>query len=131
MTLPKLVRDLVPSHIENDGRVPLYSIAEGFKERISLLYDKMEEEVEEFIAEPCLEEAGDIYEVLRAVVELHGMRMEDVVRTADRKVAECGGFKRGIILEAVTEDRPVDVAIAGQEEAYEEEIELHKTYGGD
>jgi predicted house-cleaning noncanonical NTP pyrophosphatase (MazG superfamily) len=131
MPLPKLIRNLVPSHIENEGRVAIYTVAEGVKEHISLLYDKMEEEMDEFIAEPCLEEACDIYEVLRALVEIHGMRMEDVVTTADRKVAECGGFEDGIILEGVRENRPLDVAIAGKEPAYEEEIDLHKTYGGD
>ena len=131
MMLPKLVRDLVPRLIEEDGRIPQYSIARDVKELIVLLYEKMDEEVEEFMMEPCLEEAGDVYEVLRTLVGLHGMRMDDVIKAADLKAAKCGAFEDGIILEGVMENRPVDIAIKGQEDAYEEEIELHKTYGGD
>ncbi len=103
MGLPKLVRDLVPEHIENDGRIAVYSVADGFKDMVYLLRDKMDEEVEELLSGPCLEEAADCYEVLRGLVRLHGMRMEDVIKEADRKAVDCGGFDRGFILEAVEE----------------------------
>ena len=131
MTLPKLVRDLVPTHIIDDGRVPVVSIASTRDQHIELLRAKVNEEFQEFLDDPCLEEAGDCYEVLRALFELHGMTMGEVTAAADVKERKCGGFYEGIILEAVSEGGPIDVAIAGQEDAFEEEIDLHKTYGGD
>ena len=104
MPLPKLVRDLVPQRIEESGRQPICSTVEDVNEHLMMLQDKMAEEVEEFMDDPSLEEAGDCYEVLRTLVELHGLSMHDVVKEADRKVAECGGFTGGIILEDVEED---------------------------
>jgi predicted house-cleaning noncanonical NTP pyrophosphatase (MazG superfamily) len=105
MGLPKLVRDLIPRHIEDDGMIPICSVADDKLEHINLLCDKMDEEMKEFMLEPSLEEAGDIYEVLRAIVELHGMRMEDVIIASDRKMARSGGFSGGIILERVDEKK--------------------------
>jgi hypothetical protein len=59
------------------------------------------------------------------------MTMAEVTAAADIKERKCGGFYEGIILEAVSEGGPIDVAIVGQEDAFDEEVELHKTCGGD
>ena len=103
MGLPKLVRHLVPTHIIDDGRVPVVSITSTREQHTELLRAKINEEFQEFLDDPCLEEAGDCYEVLRALFELHDMTMADVAAAADTKELKCGGFYEGIILEAVEE----------------------------
>ena len=66
-----------------------------------MLYEKMHEELDEFIELPSIEEAADMYEVLRTIVWVHNMSMEDVVMTAESKRQKRGGFNDGIILEKV------------------------------
>ena len=105
MSLPKLVRDLVPAHIIDDGRVPVVSITPTRDRHVELLHAKINEEFQEFLDDPCLEEAGDCYEVLRALFELYGLRMADVTAEADIKAAKCGGFYEGIVLESVEESQ--------------------------
>ncbi len=104
MRLPKLVRDLIPKCIEDDGRTATFSTTRSPEEHQAALAAKMEEELFEFMQEPCLEEAADMYEVLRGLANLHGMLMSDVITTADLKVSRRGGFRNGIILESVRDE---------------------------
>ena len=102
----KLVRDMIPRIIEDAGKTCKYHIA-GPDEYKSFLYEKMREELEEFIATPCVEEAADMYEVLRAICKLHGLEMVFVeIEAADKRLgrhgyAQRGGFQDRIVLEEV------------------------------
>ena len=104
----KLVRDFIPRIIEENGKTCEYHVA-SYDENKVRLYEKMREELEEFINTPCIEEAADMYEVLRAICKLHGLEMVYVeVEAADKRLGRTGhsprgGFKDRIILEKVNE----------------------------
>ena len=96
----KLVRDLIPRIIEDDGKTCDYHIADG-TEFIEELYKKMQEELAEFIEEPSIEEAADMYEVFTAICWYHNIPLQDVAKKAIEKKMERGGFTEGIILDGV------------------------------
>ena len=98
----KLVRDKIPQIIQESGKSCQYHIAGDleFKER---LFNKMTEELDEFIEDPCIEEAADMLEVLFALTEFIEVDFEDVLDTARIKFEKRGGFKNRIILEEVNE----------------------------
>jgi len=96
----KLVRDRIPEIIEASGQTCKYHIAHHteHKER---LFDKLTEELVEFIEEPCLEEAADLLEVLHKIFEVHDLDLRDVAQAAATKGDERGRFELGVILEKV------------------------------
>ena len=100
----KLVRDLIPQIIEENGKSCEYHIA-NYDEYKTRLYEKMREELDEFINTPCEEEAADMYEVLCAICRLHRLNMWNVKQYAADKLIGRGGFAERIILEKVDESR--------------------------
>jgi len=100
----KLVRDKIPDIIEEDGKECKYHVA-NYDEYKSRLYEKMREELDEFINTPCYEEAADMYEVFSSICALHGMSMAQVKYSAIVKCKERGGFNDRIVLEEVNESR--------------------------
>jgi len=98
----KLVRDLIPQIIEVDGKTCKYHLA-NYDEYKRRLYEKMREELEEFIHTPCYEEAADMWEVFSAICELHGLNTIRVESAAVDKRKLRGGFKDRIVLESVSE----------------------------
>jgi len=96
----KLVRDLIPQIIEESGKSCEYHVA-SYDEYKARLYEKMREELDEFINTPCYEEAADMYEVFSAICDVHEMNMTQVQYAAAVKRRERGGFKDKIILERV------------------------------
>ena len=96
----KLVRDFIPRIIEESGSACEYHIA-GMSELSEELYKKMAEELEEFIENPSLEEAADMYEVLKTICWIHNISIPDVVGEAVKKREKRGGFIEGIILDRV------------------------------
>jgi predicted house-cleaning noncanonical NTP pyrophosphatase (MazG superfamily) len=99
----KLVRDKIPEIIEADGKWCLCRTVHGKDELIAFLRNKMAEEMEEFVVDPCLEEAADVFEVFRELLSAHGLSVEDAMYEAARKRTERGGFSKGIILQRVGE----------------------------
>jgi predicted house-cleaning noncanonical NTP pyrophosphatase (MazG superfamily) len=98
----KLVRDKIPQIIEESGKSCEYHIADD-DEYKTRLYEKMCEEIAEFIETPCYEEAADIYEVFSSICAAHGMNIEGVAQRASVKKLQRGGFIDRIVLEAVNE----------------------------
>tara|TARA_R100000152_G_C6748865_1_gene172495 strand:- start:333 stop:632 length:300 start_codon:yes stop_codon:yes gene_type:complete len=96
----KLVRDKIPAIIIEDGRKPIYHIAD-IDEYKRELYKKVLEELNEFREEPCLEEAADLLEVIYALFEVHKFELLDIAETGLIKNDLVGGFARGVILERV------------------------------
>jgi predicted house-cleaning noncanonical NTP pyrophosphatase (MazG superfamily) len=72
---------------------------------MSWLRKKIIEETEEFILDPSYEEAADMLEVVRTFCGLHDLDFETVVKSADKKRKDSGGFKKGILLERVGGDK--------------------------
>ena len=100
----KLVRDKIPDIIKKDGKECVYHVA-NYNEYKFRLYEKLREEIDEFINTPCKEEAGDIYEVFVTILRLHEIDFSDVVFAAHDKKRSKGGFFEKIILEDTNEYR--------------------------
>ena len=97
----KLVRDCIPEIIEADGKWCLTRTVHSLDEHMVLLKAKMEEETQEFVDNPCYEEAADMIEVIKALCRLNKLEWESALGAAERKEEERGGFYNGIILQKV------------------------------
>tara|TARA_Y100001970_G_C14248605_1_gene870107 strand:+ start:3215 stop:3517 length:303 start_codon:yes stop_codon:yes gene_type:complete len=97
---PKLVRDRIPDIIRGGGNIPLTRIATP-DEAKSLIIEKMYEELSEFAEAPSLEEAADIYHAFMAMIRVHGMTYDQVIKAAVEKAGERGRFNNMIVLENV------------------------------
>jgi len=100
----KLVRDEIPRIITDSGRVCTWRKVASREEHMEGLKAKILEEANEFIENPCEEEAADMLEVLFAFTHLNGIDFEDVLEVAREKAEERGGFFNGIILEEVSNE---------------------------
>ena len=99
----KLVRDRVPEIIEKDGKD-----FEVYQESGARLRDyamrKLQEEVMEFVENPCAEKAADVMEIMNFICHRAGIYSHTIVAEATSKRIECGGFDMGIILDWVEEE---------------------------
>ena len=99
----KLVRENVPKQLTAEGKTYAYHIETG-DVYLDRLRAKLLEEFDELEANPCLEEAADLYEVFCAIVDHHGLDMSRVVYdAANQKRRRLGGFSKGYVLELVYE----------------------------
>lgn len=98
--MSKLVRDKIPTIIEESGKTCKWHKA-GTAEYNLRLFAKMLEEVDEFREDPSVEEAADIYEVFNALLLNWDIDICDVIFCADNKKASRGSFKEGIVLDSV------------------------------
>lgn len=98
MSEGKLVRDNIPDIIRAKGEVAKTRVLseEAFKHA---LLNKLQEEVEELIESPSLEERADIAEVLQAIDELFGFDPAQLERERRAKYEARGGFEKRIFLE--------------------------------
>lgn len=92
--MKKLVRNYIPSiAIKNGATVTVNAVTgEDFE---SALWDKFEEEIEEFIENPNVEEAADILEVLATLL---GTSTDMVNHVAELKRTKRGTFSEGYIM---------------------------------
>ena len=97
----KLVRDHIPELIEEDGKWCLTRRVHGADEHMVMLKEKIIEEAQEFIENPCYEEAADMLEVVKAFCYLNGLEFDVAISAAQNKQEERGGFYSGIILQKV------------------------------
>ncbi|SFF05561.1 nucleoside triphosphate pyrophosphohydrolase [Alteribacillus iranensis] len=102
----KLVRDKIPEIIERAGKK--YTATKLNEEEFAReLRKKLEEEVSEYMEaekdQDALEELADISELLHALAQVHGGRMEDVEDIRKEKAEKRGGFERRIFLQEVQE----------------------------
>ena len=117
-TYNKLVRDKIPENIDNEpGRKSKYRILDD-EEYLEELNKKVLEEANEFIEENSIEELGDLMEVINAIMQLKGYKMEDVHKVMKAKADKKGVFNDKIYLEYVDE----------QKRNVEEEKELNKEF---
>lgn len=98
----KLVRDLIPQIIKDQGETPQIRHLSGNEYQQALL-SKLEEEMAEFKQDGSLEEFCDVLEVLEAIAAAKGFSKGDIDQTKTDKALKRGGFAEGIFLEHVDE----------------------------
>lgn len=101
----KLVRDNIPDIIEESGKSCSWRWVKNHEEHLKFLKLKILEETSEFIENPCVEEAADILEVLRSLIDLSGLSFDKVMIEARLKSEQRGGFKAGVILEKIINEK--------------------------
>lgn len=102
----KLVRDKIPEIIRQHGKTPVIRKVEDQDELARLLVAKLREEVDEYCDSSNAVELADILEVIRALsAVVHDMTLSDVERIRAGKEADRGGFKEGLVLEKVLDNK--------------------------
>lgn len=96
----KLIRDKIPNIIEAEGKTPIVHRASK-DEYLEKLYEKIIEELNEFISNPSKEEIADLLEVIHSICSVHGLDMEDIEKVRREKRQLRGGFGKPLILEKV------------------------------
>ncbi len=100
----KLVRDRIPEILKENGKHFSLRSAKDKDEYVSKLKEKLTEEVNEFLDNPCVEELADIQEVLDALTHNVGATPIEVIQVKEAKARDRGAFFNGYILESVDED---------------------------
>ena len=75
---------------------------------ISLLDQKLNEELAEYQESKSLEELADLLEVMQAVVKARGWTLKELEQVRADKAVKRGGFERKILLKEVREKEPSD-----------------------
>lgn len=96
------------SQIINDAGKSCTTHLANEKEYKVLLLNKLQEEAEELVKNPCAEEAADIFEVINAIAKLYGFNMEEISRIQKAKRDKRGVFDEHIVLEFVVEEVDVE-----------------------
>lgn len=100
-TFRKLVRDLIPDIIRQNGDVPVtkkLSVKEYKKELIKKLREEVEEVLVAKKREDLVSELADVQEVLTALYEAHHIECSEVTETARKKRKARGAFTKKIFL---------------------------------
>ena len=96
----KLVRDRIPEIIEKDGKeFSVYQVKGGRLKDYAM--QKLQEEVMEFIENPCAKEAADIMEIMNFICHRQGIREQAILSEATAKRIRKGAFEMGFILDWV------------------------------
>lgn len=99
----KLVRDRIPETIEASGKK--YSVRQlTAADLTEYAFKKLREEIEEFIENPCADEAADVMEVMSLICNRIGIREQTILAEAIAKRVTKGGFQMGFILDWVEEE---------------------------
>jgi predicted house-cleaning noncanonical NTP pyrophosphatase (MazG superfamily) len=100
-TYNKLVRNKIPIIINNDkgNGACKFHVADQ-KEFEEKLYEKLGEELSEFVVKPSAEEIADMLEVIEAIAKLHNIGIEEIKKIKIEKKKSRGGFNERIILES-------------------------------
>lgn len=105
----KLVRDLVPQHIEKKGQKAVVEILDDnrFSEK---LLEKLTEEVQEVIEATTegksrlTEELADLYEVMDSLIKLYSINKNDIKSSQKQKISSNGGFNKKLYLVSVEDN---------------------------
>lgn len=100
-TTDKLVRDRIPEIIKKDGKVAVIKVVKNDEEYYKRLLEKLQEEINEFIETPNIEEAADILEVFNALIEFKNINIDNVINERIKKFLLKGGFEKRIVLREI------------------------------
>ena len=99
----KLVRDRIPEIIQETGKD--FAVRQERSQRLQdYAMRKLQEEVMEFVENPCAEEAADIIEIMNFICHRLGIHEHTIVAEATAKRVLRGGFEMGFILEWVEDE---------------------------
>ena len=93
----KLVRDRIPEIIEADGKICICETLAD-EDYISLLDQKLNEELAEYQESKSLEEWADLRETMQAVVKARGWTLEELEQVRTDKAAKRGGFEKRVVV---------------------------------
>ncbi len=100
----KLVRDMIPAIIYESGGKCEWRYCKSKKEYINLLIKKLNEEAMELSEaenqDDKVEEAGDLFEVVSALLNVYSISMPQAEAAAYKKRHKRGGFSSKIVLES-------------------------------
>ena len=94
----KLVRDNIPEIMISNGAEPVTRILSE-EEYLNELNKKILEEVNEYLESGSIEELADVEEVLRAILNLKNISLENFEKIRTEKVLKRGSFNKRIFLE--------------------------------
>jgi predicted house-cleaning noncanonical NTP pyrophosphatase (MazG superfamily) len=100
----KLVRDRIPEIIESSGKKAIYETITKDEDYIKSLKEKLVEEMNEFLESDDVAELADLGEVMHAILEYKGVRVETFQRIRLEKLEKRGGFKKRLLLKEVIEE---------------------------
>jgi len=99
----KLVRDRIPEIIEEAGKD--FQVRQETGPRLQdYAMRKLQEEVMEFVENPCAEEAADIMEIMNFLCNRLGIHERTILAEATAKRVARGAFEMGFILEWVEDE---------------------------
>lgn len=93
----KLVRDKIPKKYPDLICTLSNATLYGFAVRLKLA-EETGEVLSAHTREQLIEELGDLFDVLDALIENEGLDMEEIDESRSAKVARLGGFNEGWIL---------------------------------
>lgn len=100
-TYNKLVRDLIPEMIQNNGKTANFRILNE-DEYIVELNKKMHEELSEYETATTTmniaEELSDLLELIHAAADYYGLSAADIEKIRSEKAKSRGSFERRIFL---------------------------------
>ena len=99
----KLIRDRIPGVIADAGK-SFATRKASETELMDYAMKKLQEEVQEFVEDPCAEEAGDIMEIFHFICGQLKIRDSEIMAETTSKRISRGGFEKNLILEWVEEE---------------------------
>ena len=96
----KLVRDRIPEIIDEAGKMHRVRQVKGGELR-EFAFKKLQEEVQEFIEDPCAEEAGDVLEIFHFICHRLGFHAHTIEAERTSKRIVRGSFEMGYVLDWV------------------------------
>jgi predicted house-cleaning noncanonical NTP pyrophosphatase (MazG superfamily) len=93
----KLVRDKIPEIIKADGKECETRVLDD-KEYLLSLNKKLDEELREYYETGSIDELADMVEVIFAIVEQHGISIQEFERLRLSKREKRGGFDQRLFL---------------------------------
>jgi len=98
----KLVRDKIPEIIENAGKTCIIETLDD-KQYITMLEEKLNEELVEYQTDKSIEEMADLYEVMLATIKARGWSLAQLEQVRAEKAESRGKFDKKILLKEVSE----------------------------
>ena len=98
----KLVRDNIPEIVTNNGEEAVTRVLdqeEYLEELLKKLFEEAQEVKDSKTSDETLEEVADVLEILKAIAELYGKKLDDVIEIARQKRLKRGGLEKRIFLE--------------------------------